>query len=140
MVGHNPTPRRVREACRCPLTLAAAFALLLALAPASRAQSDDSKPEELGKMRTSLYLKATHAPLQELSNEVNQIAIVSENCRIKHGATACGLGDKALESDKLEDRYAYYVKDPVEAHAKGHAVKIERGNWGAASAPAHAQR
>jgi hypothetical protein len=116
------------------LAMGAVFALLLTLAPATWAQSDDLKPEELSKQRSDLYLRATHAPLADLASDVNQIAIESENCRIKYGSKACGLADKALESDKLEDRYAYYVKQPVEAHAKGHAVKIDRRNWAGSGA------
>ena len=119
-----------------PLTMAAVFALLLTLAPAGLAQTDDSKPEELGKQRSDLYLRATHAPLADLGNDVNHIAVLSETCRIKYGSAACGLPDKALESDQLEERYAYYVKRPVEAHSKGHAVKIDRRNWVGSAAPA----
>jgi len=113
------------------------LALLLTLAPAGWAQTDDSRPEELGKQRTALYLRATHAPLADLPSDVNQIAVRSETCRIKYGSTACGLPDKALESDKIEERYAYYVRQPVEAHAKGHAVRIDRRNWAASGAPPH---
>lgn len=119
-----------------PLTMAAVFALLLMLAPAGLAQTDDSKPEELGKQRSDLYLRATHAPLADLGNDVNHIAVLSETCRIKYGSAACGLPDKALDSDQLEERYAYYVKRPVEAHSKGHAVKIDRHNWVGSAAPA----
>ena len=116
-------------------TMAAVMALLLALAPAGWAQNDGSKPQELGKRRKDIYLRATHAPLAGLASDVNQIAVQSETCRSKFGSTACGLSDKALESDKLEDRYAYYVKGPVEAHAKEQGakkeqgVKIDRRNW-----------
>jgi hypothetical protein len=123
-------------ASKCSLSIAAVFIMLLALAPAGWAQTDDSKPEELGKQRSALYLRATHAPLADLASDVNQIAVVSETCRVKYGSTACGLPDKALESDKLEERYAYYVKRPVEAHSKPHAVKIDRRNWAGSGAPA----
>ncbi len=116
--------------------MAAVFALLLALAPAGWAQTDDSKPEDLGQQRSDLYLRATHAPLADLASDVNQIAVLSETCRVKYGSTACGLPDKALESDKLEERYAYYVKRPVEAHSKPHAVKIDRRNWAGSGAAA----
>ena len=121
------------------LTIAAVFALLLTLAPTGRAQTDDSKPEELGRQRSALYLRATHAPLADLGNDVNHIGVLSETCRVKYGSQACGLPDKALESDKLEERYAYYVKQPVEAHSKSHAVKIDRRNWAGSDAPAHPQ-
>ena len=124
----------VTAASSALLTMAAVFALLLTLAPAARAQTDDSKPEGLGKQRTDLYLRATHAPLADLENDVNHIAVLSETCRIKYGSAACGLPDKALESDKLEERYAYYVKQPVEAHAKAHPVKIDRRNWAGSAA------
>ena len=124
-------------ASRGALTLPAVFALLLTLAPAGWAQTNDSRPEELGKQRSGLYLRATQAPVADLGNDVNQIAVLSETCRVKYGSTACGLPDKALESDKLEERYAYYVKQPVEAHTKGHAVKIDRRNWAGSNAPAH---
>ena len=117
------------------LTLASA--LLLMLAPVGWAQTDNSNPEELGKQRSALYIRATHVPLADLTNDVNQIAVQSETCRIKFGSAACGLPDKALESDKLEERYAYYVKEPVEAHSKGHVAKIDRRNWAGSAAPAH---
>ena len=118
------------------LALAAALALLLTLARPCFAQTGDSKPEELGKQRSVLYLRATHTPLADLGKDVDQIALLSETCRVKYGSTACGLSDKALESDKLEDRYEYYVMRPVEAHSKSPAVKIDRRNWVGSYAPA----
>jgi hypothetical protein len=117
------------------LSLAAASALVLTLAPASRAQSADAQPEALSKQRAALYLKATRAPLADLESDLNHLATLSETCRVEHGAQACGLPDKPLESDKLEERYAYYVKKPVEAHSKGQGLKIDRRNWERASAP-----
>jgi len=125
-----------RKAVSSALTLAAVLALLLALAPAGWAQTEGSKPEELNKHRKDLYLRGTRAPLEKMADEVNQIAVLSETCRIKFGSAACGLSDKALASDKLEDRYDYYVKQPVEAHAKIHPAKVDRHNWtGAEPAP-----
>lgn len=120
---------------RGALTLAAFFAALLVLAPAAWAETDVSKPDELAKQRSDLYLRATRAPLPDLGNDVNRIAVASETCRVKYGSTACGLPDKALESDKLEERYGYYVKQPVETHAKAHPVKVERRNWTGSGAP-----
>jgi hypothetical protein len=120
------------------LMLIAAAALFLALAPASLAQSDDSQPEQLSKLRTDLYLRATRAALADLESDVNHVAVLSETCRADNGSKACGLPDKALESEKLEERYAYYVKRPVEAHPKGHGARIDRRNWvgsGAAAQP-----
>jgi len=121
---------------RWVLMLAVSGVLLLALAPSGRAQNADSQPEALSKQRAALYLAATRTPLPELENDVNRLAMRSESCRIEYGAQACGLPDKPLESRKLEDRYAYYVGQPVEAHSKGHGVKIDRRNWQGASAPA----
>jgi hypothetical protein len=118
------------------LTLVAASALFLMLGSAARAQTDGSKPEELGKQRTALYLRATRAPLTDLESDVNHIDVMSETCRAAYGSKACGLPDKALDSDKLEDRYAYYVKGPVEARAKPHGAKIDRRNWVGSSASA----
>jgi hypothetical protein len=112
-------------------------ALVLALVPAGWAQTDAPKPEELSKQRKDLYLRATRAPLADLAKDVDRIAVLSENCRVKYGSAACGLSDKALDADKLEDRYDYYVKQPVEAHAKTHSPKVDRHNWGAPDAPAH---
>lgn len=111
------------------LCLAALGALVLTLAPSSRAENPDAEPAALGKQRARLYLQATRAPLASLESEVNHLAMLSETCRIEHGAQACGLSDKPLESSKLEDRYAYYVKQPVEAHPKAQGVKIQRRNW-----------
>ena len=114
--------------------LAAATALLLALAPMARAQSVDFDPAALGKQRSAILLKATHAPIADLENDVNHLAVLSETCRAESGAKACGLSDKPLESGKLEDRYAYYVRRPVEAHASGRQAKIDRHNWEAPAA------
>ena len=120
---------------RWVLMMAAGGALLLALAASSRAQSADSQPAALSKQRAALYLEATRTPLADLENDVNHLAIRSESCRIEYGAQACGLPDKPLESRKLEERYAYYVGHPVEAHSKGQGVKINRRNWAGTSAP-----
>jgi hypothetical protein len=117
------------------LSMAASGALVLMVAPSSRAQSADAQPAALSKQRTALYLQATRAPLSDLESDVNHLARLSETCRIEYGGQACGLSDKPLESDKLEDRYAYYVRQPVEAHSKGQGVKIERRNWAGSSAP-----
>jgi hypothetical protein len=122
-------------AARWVLMMAAVGALVLALAPSSRAQSADSQPAALSKQRAALYLEATRTPLANLENDVNHLALRSESCRIEYGAQACGLPDKPLESSKLEERYAYYVKQPVEAHSKTHGAKIDRRNWAGASAP-----
>ena len=110
--------------------------LVLTVAPGAWAQSDSSKPESLNKQRTDLYLHATRAPMANLEGDINHIAVLSETCRVKYGSAACGLGDKALESDKIDDRYAYYVKQPVEAHAKIHPARIDRRNWTGSSASA----
>jgi len=124
-------------AARWGLMMAVSGALLLALAPSSRAQSADSQPEALSKQRAALYLAATRTPLGDLENDVNHLAMRSESCRIEYGAQACGLPDKPLDSRKLEDRFAYYVGRPVEAHSKGHGVKIDRRHWeGTSAAPA----
>jgi len=115
--------------------LAAAAALLLTLAPMARAQSVDFDPAALTKQRSAILLKATHAPITDLENDVNHLAVLSETCRAQSGAKACGLSDKPLGSGKLEDRYAYYVRQPVEAHASGRQAKIDRHNWEAPPAP-----
>ena len=87
------------------------------------------------KQRAAILLKATHAPITDLENDVNHLAVLSETCRAESGAKACGLSDKPLGSDKLDDRYAYYVRRPVEAHASGRQAKIDRHNWEAPPAP-----
>jgi hypothetical protein len=119
----------VSGAARWVLSLAVAGALVLALAPPGPAQTADAQPEVLSKQRTALYLKATRAPLADLESDVNHLAILSETCRVEHGAQACGLPDKPLESSKLEELYAYYVRRPVEAHSKVQGLKIDRRNW-----------
>jgi hypothetical protein len=73
------------------LRLAAATALLLALAPMARAQSVDFDPAALSKQRSAILLKATHAPIADLENDVNHLAVLSETCRAESGAKACGL-------------------------------------------------
>ena len=119
---------------RWVLMMAAGGALVLALAVSSRAQNADSQPAALSKQRAALYLEATHTPLADLEKEVNRLALSSESCRIEHGSQACGLPDKPLESRKLEERYAYYVKQPVEAHSKVQGVKVDRRHWAGTSA------
>jgi hypothetical protein len=124
LAAHEMTP-----VARWALSMAAAGALVLTFAPSSRAESPDAQPAALSKRRATLYVQATHTPLANLESEVNHLAMLSESCRIEHGAQACGLSDKPLESSKLEDRYSYYVKQPVEAHTKTQGVKIQRRNW-----------
>jgi len=121
-------------AARWLLSLAGAGALVLAVDASSHAQSTDVQPAALSKQRAALCLQATRTPLANLASEVNHLAVLSETCRVKYGSQVCGLSEKPLESDKLEDRYAYYVKQPVEAHSKG-GVKIDRRKWEGASAP-----
>lgn len=111
------------------LLMAAATALLLTLAPIAHAQSVDFDPPALSKQRTAICLKATHAPIADLENDVNHLAVLSETCRAEYGAKACGLSDKPIESNTLEDRYAYYVRRPVESHSSGRQAKIDRHNW-----------
>ena len=116
--------------------LAAAAALLMVLAPIARAQSVDFDPAAITKQRTTITLKATRVPITDLENDLNHLAVLSETCRAESGAKACGLSDKPLESNKLDDRYAYYVRMPVEAHARGRQAKIDRHNWEAPTAAA----
>jgi hypothetical protein len=66
---------------------------------------------------------------------VNHLGILSETCRIQHGSKACGLPERPLDSSKLEDRYAYYVRGPVEAHSKDQKMKIDRQHWVGSTAP-----
>jgi hypothetical protein len=115
--------------------MSAGIALFLALAPRSRAQTADAKPATLSKQRVALYLKASQAPLANLESDVNHLALLSEACRVEYGTQACGLPDKPLESSKLEERYAYYVKQPVEAHSKEQGAKITRQDWEGRSTP-----
>ena len=126
--------RNIYPASRKLLLLAAATVLLLTLASSAPAQSVDFDPPALSKQRTAICLKATHAPITDLENDVNHLAVLSETCRAEHGAKACGLSDKPLESNTLEDRYAYYVRRPVEAHSSGRQTKIDRHNWEAPTA------
>jgi len=126
--------RDVSAVARWLLSLAGAGVLALAVAASSPAQSGDVQPAALSKQRAALYLQATRAPLANLESEVNRLGVMSETCRVKYGSQACGLSEKPLESDRLEDRYGYYVKQPVEAHSKG-GLKIDRRKWQGASAP-----
>ena len=127
--------QNIKPASRELLTLAAAAALLFALAPIGRAQSADIEPAALSKLRAAIILKAIQAPITDLESDVNHLAVLSETCRVESGAKACGLSDKPLESSKLEDRYAYYVMKPVEAHASGRQAKVDRHNWEVPTSP-----
>lgn len=120
--------RNVSPSARWRVLSITAAALLLFPA-ADLAQTIDFDPAALSKQRTGLYLKATGTPLVDLESEVNHLAVLSETCRAQYGAKACGLAEKPLGSDKLEERYAYYVSRPTEAHLSGQGVKIDRRNW-----------
>ena len=122
-------PSMVSIISRNFLTLAAAIALLIVFVLTARAQSVDFSPAALGKQRTAITLKATHTPLADVESDVNHLAVLSETCRAESGAKACGLSDKPLESTSLEDRYAYYVRKPMEAKASGRPAKVDRHNW-----------
>lgn len=122
---------------RLLLPVAVAGTLLLALAPSARAESVDFSPASLSRQRAALILKATHTPMAELESDVDHLAVLSETCRAESGAKACGLSDKPLASSTLEDRYAYYVRIPVDVHASARQAKVDRHNW---EAPAAAPR
>ena len=115
---------------------ALAAALLLPTVPLARAQSIDSDPAALVKQRAAIVLKATHTPIADLESDVNHLALLSETCRALSGAKACGLSEKPLPSDKLDDRYAYYVRQPVEARASGRQAKVDKHNWQTRNEPA----
>ena len=112
-----------------------AIALLLALVPMARAQNSDQSPATLSTERAAIILKATHAPIAGVENELNHLALLSERCRVESGAKACGLSDKPLESNSLDERYAYYVRQPMDEHASGHHAKVDKHNWAAPPAP-----
>jgi hypothetical protein len=120
------------------LQMAVVAALLITHVPA-RAQSIDFEPAALGKQRAALCLKAGHTSLPELESDVNHLAVLSETCRAQYGTKACGLLDKPLSSEKLEERYAYYVRRPLEEHLDGRGMKIDRRNWGTDAAAASPQ-
>jgi|SRR5579859_897134 len=119
-----------------PFKISAAAVLLISLVPMARAQSVNFEPAALAKQRTEICLKATHTPIADLENEVNHLAVLSETCRAEYGAKACGVPDKPLESNDLKDRYAYYVRKPVEKHFTVGQAKIDKHNWEATKAAA----
>lgn len=113
----------------------ATSAFLLALVPMASAQNVDCSPVTLSTQRAAIILKATHAPIADVENDLNHLALLSERCRVESGAKACGLSDKPLESNSLDERYAYYVRQPMDAHASGHQAKVDKHNWAAPPAP-----
>jgi hypothetical protein len=115
-------------------TMVGVAALLVAFASTAWAQRTDFSPDALASQRSSIYVKATHGALADVENELNHFAVLSETCRVEYGGKPCGLSDKVLGSDKLEERYAYYVKRPLEAHL-GKQVKVSRRNWDAPGKP-----
>ena len=116
------------------MLMAAATLLLGCAVPAPAQQRTDFAPEALASQRSALYVKGTHGSLSELENDLNHLAVLSETCRAEYGTKSCGLQDKVLESDKLEERYAYYVKRPLEARLSKQ-VKVNRQNWDTAGKP-----
>jgi hypothetical protein len=132
--------RNLRPTCSSVLSadlfaIAAAGILLFALAPSASAQNLDFSPAALGNQRTAIILKATHAPISDIENELNRLAVLSERCRVESGPKACGLSDKPLDTNGLDERYAYYVRTPMEAHAGGHQAKVDKHNWEAPPPP-----
>jgi hypothetical protein len=132
----RPLSLSVTSVLNLGFPIAALVAVFLALAPAARAQGVDYEPATLAKTRAALCLKAGHTALVDLESDVNHLAVLSESCRIEYGAKACGLATQPLASDKPEERYAYYVRRPVETHSSTQQVKIERRNWVPSDAPA----
>lgn len=120
------------------LVAIALVALLLALGSVSRAQqpSVEFEPAALEKVRTELFLKSSQTALADLENDLNHLAVLSETCRVEFGAKVCGLENKPLVSDKIEERFAYYVRQPVQTHFNGHHVKVDRHSWETTNAAA----
>jgi hypothetical protein len=121
---------------RNALSWAAIAGLMLLPGLMARAASVDFEPAALTKERKDICLKAIHTPVADLESDVNHLAMLSETCRAEYGAQACGLPDKPLESNKLDDLYAYYVRRPVGAHPGARQAKIDRHNWEAQNATA----
>ena len=109
--------------------MAAAGILPFVLARSASAQNVDFSPAALGNQRSAIILKATHAPISDVEAELNRLAVMSERCRVESGSKSCGLSDKPLETNSLDERYAYYVRTPMEAHARGHQAKVDKHNW-----------
>jgi len=116
------------------------IALLLALGSLAHAQQQPASvnfdPPALEKARAELFLKSSHSELSELENDLNHLAVLSETCRAEFGTKTCGLDSKELSSDKLEDRFSYYVRQPLQVHSSGHPVKINKHSWEDSNAPA----
>ena len=74
MGEHNKTAGRRENIARWLLCMATVGALLLTIAPSSRAQNPDAQPSALSKLRGTLYVQATRAPLANLESEVNHLA------------------------------------------------------------------
>lgn len=108
---------------------AAAMAGFLLSSAAFPAENVNFEPQALAKLRSEICLKATHAQVADLENDINHLALLSETCRAEYGTKVCGLPDKVLESDKLEERYAYYVRRPLESRAGGSNVKVDKHKW-----------
>jgi hypothetical protein len=103
--------------------------VLFATCLSASAQEADFRPEAVSKQRTALYIKGLQVSAKSLETDLNHLAVISEACRIEYGSKTCGLPGKALDSDKLEERYDYYVRLPMAARPAGHTVKIEKRNW-----------
>lgn len=127
--NHSPVRSSTRIGAPAQRVLMMVAVAAIFLARAAAVENLDFDPAALGKQRSALCLKATHAPLADLESDLNHLAVVSESCRMEYGARACGLAEKSLESDKSEERYAYYVRRPLEAHASAKQIKIDKHNW-----------
>lgn len=114
---------------RNAISWAAIAGLLLLPGLLTRAAGVDFEPAALAKERKEICLKAIHTPVADMESDVNHLAMLSETCRAEYGAQACGLPEKPLESNKLDDLYSYYVRRPVGARAGARQAKIDRHNW-----------
>ena len=126
-------PREYAPIC---LAWTAATVLLLFIPCKAGAQTASFDPDALAKQRTTLYVRATQSALADMESEINHLALLSESCRAEYGSKACVLPEKPLRSEKLEERYAYYVKRPVDSRWEKHQVKVSRHNWEGSSTSA----
>ena len=129
--------KSITHSAGCSVRLALAAVALFAMATVGRAESVDFSPAALTKQRAAITLKATHAPMTDLQNDLDHLAVLSETCRVESGAKACGLSEKPLASTTLEDRYDYYVRKPTQARASERPAKIDRHNWEAPAVASH---
>jgi hypothetical protein len=83
----------------------------------------------LAQKRLGVLETVQHSSVAQARQEIQDLAVASEICRIEHTAKNCGISDEVLGSSDLSDVYAYYVTKPMDRGLQSTEPKAKRENW-----------